>query len=236
MPISVSDGLEQRHDAVGDELVERLDVVGHARDQHARRAALVEADRQRLQVAEDAAGAGPAARAGRPSRRGRSARRSRAQTSSAETRNATTTRSSVATSPCGMPSSIAGLASGGGASDAAVPSDQRDEHQHRRAPGRAAAARAARAACARARSVPRRRRRRSSRRTSAAWRAHRPATSRSSGLRVRKTWSGRPFSTISRYSSDCVEQLVVACRARRSGRPRARRSRRPARSSTAGGR
>ena len=28
--------------------------------------------------------------------------------------------------------------------------------------------------------------------------AHRPATSRSSGLRVRKTWSGRPFSAISR--------------------------------------
>ena len=47
-------GLEQRHDRVGDEAVERLDVVGHARDQHARRAALVEADRQRLQVGEDA--------------------------------------------------------------------------------------------------------------------------------------------------------------------------------------
>ncbi len=29
-------------------------------------------------------------------------------------------------------------------------------------------------------------------------RGHRPATSGSSGLRVRKTWSGRPFSTISR--------------------------------------
>ena len=28
--------------------------------------------------------------------------------------------------------------------------------------------------------------------------AHSPATSASSGLRVRKTWSGRPFSTISR--------------------------------------
>ena len=46
-------GLEQRHDGVGDERVERLDVVGHARDEHARRPALVEADRQLLQVAED---------------------------------------------------------------------------------------------------------------------------------------------------------------------------------------
>ena len=47
-------GLEQRHDGVGDEAVQRLHVVGHARDQHAGGAALVEADRQRLQVREDA--------------------------------------------------------------------------------------------------------------------------------------------------------------------------------------
>ncbi len=38
-------GLEQRHDGVGDEAFQRLDVVGHARDQHAGGAALVEADR-----------------------------------------------------------------------------------------------------------------------------------------------------------------------------------------------
>ena len=44
---------EQRHDAVGDELVERLHVVGQARDDHARLAARVEADRQRLQVREE---------------------------------------------------------------------------------------------------------------------------------------------------------------------------------------
>ena len=44
---------EQRHDAVGDELVERLHVVGQPRDQHARLAARVEADRQRLQVREE---------------------------------------------------------------------------------------------------------------------------------------------------------------------------------------
>ena len=40
-------------DAVGDELVERLHVVGQARDQHARLVARVEADRQPLEVAED---------------------------------------------------------------------------------------------------------------------------------------------------------------------------------------
>ena len=68
---------EQRHHAVGDELVERLHVVGQPRDDHARLAARVEADRQRLQVARTAGSAGPAARAGRPSRRGTSARRSR---------------------------------------------------------------------------------------------------------------------------------------------------------------
>ena len=46
-------GAEQRHDAVGDERVERLDVVGHARDQHARALARVEADGHRLQVGEE---------------------------------------------------------------------------------------------------------------------------------------------------------------------------------------
>ena len=39
-------------------------------------------------------------------------------------------------------------------------------------------------------------------RTPVTVRHQRPATSGSSGLRVRKTWSGSPFSTISRYSSD----------------------------------
>ena len=52
-PSSVSVGLEQRHDRVGDERVERLDVVRHAADEHAGRPALVEADRHRLQVGED---------------------------------------------------------------------------------------------------------------------------------------------------------------------------------------
>ena len=44
--------LDQRRQAVLDELVERLDVVGQAADDHARAVARVEADRQRLQVRE----------------------------------------------------------------------------------------------------------------------------------------------------------------------------------------
>ena len=46
-------GLEERDHGVGDQRVQRLDVVGHARDEHARRPALVEAHRLLLQVAED---------------------------------------------------------------------------------------------------------------------------------------------------------------------------------------
>ena len=45
---------EERHDAVRDELVECLHVVGQARDQHARLAAAEEADRLALEVGEDA--------------------------------------------------------------------------------------------------------------------------------------------------------------------------------------
>ena len=207
-------GLEQRHDGVGDEAVERLDVVGHARDQHARRAALVEADRQLLQVREDPHAQVRRARAGRPSRRGRSARRSRPRPRARETRNATTISVERRRGrPCWMPLSIAALASSGGASDAAVPTTQRDEHQHDARAGTGAAGRsrprrlrprAARAAQAPAQVVAARRRAARPRR-----RRSQPATSRSRGLRVRKTWSGRPFSTISRYSSDGLEQLVV---------------------------
>ena len=60
-----------------------------------------------------------------------------------------TTSTSVLVSWRSMPSSIATFASSGGASEAAVPSDQRDEHRARRAGGRGAAARAGRAGCAR---------------------------------------------------------------------------------------
>ena len=44
---------EQRRHAVGDELVERLHVVGEPRDDHAGLAARVEPDRERLQVREE---------------------------------------------------------------------------------------------------------------------------------------------------------------------------------------
>ena len=46
--------LEERHDRIGHEAFQRLHVVGHARDQHPCGAALVETDRQHLQVGEDA--------------------------------------------------------------------------------------------------------------------------------------------------------------------------------------
>ena len=45
--------LDQRGDAVGDELVERLDVVRQPADQDAGAVALVEAEREPLQVAEE---------------------------------------------------------------------------------------------------------------------------------------------------------------------------------------
>ena len=47
--------LDERRDAVGHELVERLDVVREAADDHAGAVALVEAERQALQVAEEMA-------------------------------------------------------------------------------------------------------------------------------------------------------------------------------------
>ena len=45
--------LEEARDAVGDELVERLDIVREAADQHSGPVALVEAEREPLQVAEE---------------------------------------------------------------------------------------------------------------------------------------------------------------------------------------
>ena len=45
--------LDEARDAVGDELVERLDVVRQPADDHARAVALVEAEREPLQVAEE---------------------------------------------------------------------------------------------------------------------------------------------------------------------------------------
>ena len=45
--------LDERRDAVGDELVERLDVVREPADDHAGAVPLVEAEREALQVAEE---------------------------------------------------------------------------------------------------------------------------------------------------------------------------------------
>ena len=45
--------LHERGNAVGDQLVERLDVIGHPADQNARTVALEEPERQALQVPEE---------------------------------------------------------------------------------------------------------------------------------------------------------------------------------------
>ena len=96
-------------------------------------------------------------------------------------------------SPCLMPSSIANFASGAGASEAAVAAisatniaitraavgAQQREQAAQLAPAPAGLAQAAHDVDAERGG------------------GHSPATSGSSALRVRKTWSGRPFSTIS---------------------------------------
>ena len=113
---------EQRHDPVGDELVERLHVVGQARDQHARLAPAEEADRLALQVREDPqpqvlqrALADPADQVRLQVRRSpieqRGHRRTRRRSGSARPE-----------SPGVMPSSIASFARYGGARLAAVAS------------------------------------------------------------------------------------------------------------------
>ena len=192
--------LEQRGQAVLDELVERLDVVGQPRDDHARAVARVEADRQPLQVREQLARAGPAARAGRPSRRGRSARRWRRRRSTAESRKAATIRSSAPMSWRRMPSSIASLASGAGRERRRGGHQQRDEHRGHPPAVRTPAAPRARAACGRGPRSP------AGGGEVRPRRPHSPAASapsrRSIGLRLMKTWSGMPFSTISRYSCE----------------------------------
>ena len=70
-------GLEERHDGVGDERVERLDVVGHARDRASRPGGARRSRPASPAGGGRSAGAGRPARAAPPSRRGRSARRSR---------------------------------------------------------------------------------------------------------------------------------------------------------------
>ena len=58
MPISVNDVAEQRDDAGGEQLVEHVDVAGHARHQPADRVAVEERDRQPLEMREQLRAAG----------------------------------------------------------------------------------------------------------------------------------------------------------------------------------
>ena len=156
-----------------------------------------------------------AARAGRPSRRGRSARRSPPSTTSALARKASddeVERAGVVLQDAVVDRRLGQRRRA--RATAAVPTISARNISATRAAVGAQQHDAGRAACARGRRCRRRRRRRSSRRVGGAARPsspgrHSPATSRSSGLRVRKTWSGSPFSTISRYSSRLLEQLVV---------------------------
>ena len=111
---------------------------------------------------------------------------------SAEATNATTTQLSAVRSPGTIPSSIAIFASSGGASDADGREDERDEHQDQpRAVGAQQHEQAAQLAAAAGglAQAPE---------EVVAARAQKPATSRSGETRLRKTWSGSPFSTISR--------------------------------------
>ena len=149
-PISVSAGLEQRRHPVLDELVERLDVVGQARDEHAGPVARVEADRQLLQVREQLHRRSCSARWPTQSDQIGLAARWRSRRSPRDARNATTIRSSAPTSWCGCRRRSPSLARGGGASAAAVATTSDDEHRRDAPAVRRAAGRAGRAACARA--------------------------------------------------------------------------------------
>ena len=90
---------EERHDAVRDELVERLHVVGQARDQHAGLAAAEEADRLALEVGEDAQPQVLQRALADPARRGRSAGTSRPSRRAPTPTNAATIRFSASRSP-----------------------------------------------------------------------------------------------------------------------------------------
>ena len=230
VPTSVSVGGEQRHDAVGDELVERLHVVGQARDQHARLVARVEADRQRLQVREELeaqvlqrALADPADQVGLQ-------RRWRPQLTSAEARNdqrRSGQRVAVAVRGCRRRSR--------GRRGRAAPARRRWPAPARRTSGsrgrgRAAAAPAACGACARAPLA--RRGRRSPGRRAGSQARHLALR----GLAGQEDLVGQPLLGDLAVEVRVPRAARRGCRARRSARPRAPRSRRPARSWTGGGR
>ena len=196
-------GLEECDDRVGHEAVERLDVVRHARDQHAGRAALVEADGQRLQVLEDAdAQVGERALSDPADEIGlHVGHRPHDQRRDEEGDDHDYERVDVA-----LHDPFVDRRAGeqrGGERGRCAEHEGNEHHEGARAirldqrqqPAQVAPARAfAGALPGPLRTGPTR--------TSADDRAHSPLTSRSRGLRVRKTWSGRPFSTISRYSSE----------------------------------
>ena len=221
--------LDQARDAVGDELVERLDVVRDPADHDAGAVALVEAEREPLQVARRACCAGRRGRARRPSRSGTCSRRRGRARAPRRRGRAAMIQVSRLRSPRLDPLVDRELRQ--------VRRRERDERvgeQRRRARapcgrGRAApAGRAGRAAGASAATTSRAPRRRAPRRdaTPACQTFTRspsagPAAARARGSPGRRrSWSAAP----------------PACRARRSGPARARRPRRRARSSRAGGR
>ena len=180
---------EQRHDPVGDELVERLHVVGQPRDDHARLAPREEGDRERLQVREQLdpqvlqhALADPADEVGL-----RVGGRPVDERGDDEADDDEVERAQVAAARCRRRSPAWPAAAG-----PATPPCRRSARGTSApcARGRAAPARAARAACARARG------RAPAADEVVAPRAHRPSSA-STGLRVRKTWSGSPFAAIS---------------------------------------
>ena len=141
-------------------------------------------------------------------------------------------QSSVPTSWRRIPWSIATFASGAGASARRSPATARRTSPPP-ATGTAPAARRARAACARG---PRSRAGARAELESGQRRSQARHLATSSGLRVMNTWSGIPFSTISRYSSDRCSSSSWCPVGDQASVPPAPRSGRRARSSTAGGR
>ena len=234
-PISVSADREQRDHAVGDELVERLDVVGQPRD-HARPSCCASRSRS-------TAAAGGVKICSRRSWSTRCAdpldevglRPGRAPVDDrAEPGTATTITSSAPMSLVLMPG-VDRLAG-----EVRRRQRGRGASEQRRRTSATTRARYGRSSSSRPRSL---RARWSScaadqppQRCRAAALTARPPPSARRGLRVEEDLVGQALLRDLAVEVGLLEQLLVACRARRCARPRAPRSRRPARSSTAGGR
>ena len=195
-------GREQRDDAVGDQLVQRLDVVGHARDQHARLVARVEADRQLLQVLEDLpaqvlqrALADPAGQVGLGVG-GAEVHHRRAQEGDHDPGQ----RRGVLVADAGVDGAAGQV---GGRQRGGRGHHQRDEHEdHAAAVGAQQRQRPCPAASRAAALGAHRRPVRS--------RAHRPAASRPWSAAATSWGSGAPRWAIWRYRSDCSTSSLVA--------------------------